>query len=175
MNKSIFTYSCALFFLIHYSSAQDSLSAKIKEPDFPFEPTIIDSNYNQTSLPVEQHGTGYSRGKFLYIIDSPRSTFVINKSNLIRVVVKQGLINGTMTNVKDIYRLFKMDINKKMKRICAVSTVDGTTVTREIGLPVTYTKVRDDIFLLEFHNLEPGEYTIEVTVREPKLFSFSVN
>ena len=172
--KTIFTFLALVVIFSINSYGQDSIRSKIIEPDFPFEPMYLDSNYVQTALPLEHHEnsakTGIAKAEFIYIINTPKSSLIINKTNSIKMVVKQGLVNGTMTNVKDMYKLFKAKEDSK-KRIISYAKFKTKTMDVYDGLPITYKKIKDDIFLLIFDNLEPGEYVI---VAKTNLYSFSI-
>ena len=178
--KKIFTFILCASVFITNAFTQDTLSLKIKEPDFPFEPMYLDSNYSLVDLPLEKYDittkSGVGKANIFYLIKTPKSTFSLSATKTLTLVVKQGLVNGSMTNVKDIYKLFKVTVNEKKKtRSCLITSAKWTTQSFPDDLPITYRKVRDDIYLLIIKNPEPGEYIIEVKVREAKLYSFSIN
>ncbi len=176
--KSIFTFLVLIITVNINSFAQDSLGSKITEPDFPFEPIYLDSNFIQTPLPQEHYEIiqkyGGSKGaEITYEINTANSSLIINKRNPIKLILKQGLINGTMTNVKDIYYLYKTKQDGQ-KRKCMVGHVKSTGLIFQDGFDIVYKKIKSDIFLLTINNLEPGEYILVATVTKTNLFSFSV-
>ena len=177
MNK-ILTLVIGLFFLNSYSFSQDSLGMKIPEPDFPFEPMLLDSNNHLTPLPQEHYEIlqtgGFTEIEVDYRMKTPNSSFIINKSKSINLIVKQGLINGSVTNVKDIYYLYKAKIVFKKERRVTAMKVKANVTKMEDGLDIVYKKIKDDIFLLTLNIPEPGEYVIVATVTKTNIFSFSV-
>lgn len=141
--------------------AQDSTYAKIKEPDFPFEPVLLNADQSSIDLSREKPEISIKQtikvSENSYILKSPHSSFVIHQQP-IKLVVKHGQEAFGSTNPKDYYKLFKMEVDeKKGTRTCRYFRTDN----KNLSLPLlTVTKIRGDIYMLTLDKLEVGEYAV---------------
>jgi hypothetical protein len=177
MQKALSLLGCCMLALNMY--AQDSLNSKIKQPDFPFEPMYLDSNFSFTSVPLEKYDYttryGFGSAIYSYTLKGEKSELRLKKNATLLFVVNQGLVNGSVTNVKDMYKLFRMKIKKQKRSYRGGETDMAGVHPNNEDIAIRYKKVRDDIYLLQIDNLESGEYAIEVKVREVKIFTFGID
>ncbi len=150
------------------SFGQDSLYKNIQEPEFPFEPVFVNNDLSSVGLQKELAAITYrskpawQKGEF--VISNAHSTFLV-KSSTVTLAVKHDLIFGTQTNPRDTYKLYKLEVDeKKKKRIGLFSEnkndMNGHVkfINDTLNIPMTFKKVRDNIYITKVENLVPGDY-----------------
>jgi hypothetical protein len=172
MTKIRVTLLTGLFFfgLLTTSQGQDTLLTNIPEPEFAFDPMIVNNDFTTTPLQKENVAiTVRSTTKKMYyeaLFDRTHSLLTI-KSNPVKVLIKNGMLNGTLPNPRDVNKLYKLTVDEKKKKRVGVfgeldrgftGKIEGTNTT--LDLPLTLIKVKEGLYLVTLQNLEPGEYAL---------------
>ena len=175
--KSIFFL---LFLFVSSVSAQDSLTQQIKTPDFDFQPAYSDGqNLVNTQLEKLTYLTiegVYRFEKYILLQGSSSPIRIKPTQNLVNFIVKQG--GASMDNIQTLYKAFKLETNqrKNTRRVLFFTYKRGMlgneTSLPETGLPITFSRLKDNIYKLKFKCLTPGEYAIVVN---NVVYSFGVD
>ena len=145
MKTTILTIACIFSSIATY--AQDSPYQTVQDPEFPYEPMIINNDLSLTPLPKEE---GFVVGIVKFIIKNPHSPYTANGKS-INIVVKHDPINGTVINPRDTYTLYKLKEGSNDSAWIFKKTEQQT-------IPIEVSKVRENIYIVTLNNLEPGEY-----------------
>lgn len=159
--------------------AQGQIKAPEKDSVFFYEPVYVDSNNTVHSLKLEKVSIRIYQQVFKtsnYItLDSIEAAFKINQSKAIKMLVK--LNPSTISdNIKNYFRLFQLDVNfKESYRYALISYKKHFINSTEIfypGMPIEFTKISDSSVMLNFTNLNKGEYLLIIG---KGTYSFSIN
>lgn len=173
----------ALFFTFFGASAQDSLLNKVIAPDFPFEPMFLNTNYLLSDLPKEKFEmvtkTGFTKAEVFYAFRGPKATIrlKLHADSSLKFIVKQGLINGSVTNPKDMYKIYSLEVDKKKenREFLPYAFKKGKVIPAS-DHNISFKKVKDDLYQLTVVNLPPGEYIIQVvTGQQANFYSFGMD
>ena len=149
-----------------------------KPSDFFYEPSFIDNNNIHYSVPVNYVKTltveGVLNSKVYLVIDSVSSKFKITERPEIKIVVKCNT-STVQGSIKNLFRLFQLPVNRKEnnRRVLITSNKHfiNSISNYNTGLPISFSKVSDNTYMLVFENLSKGEYAIIIS---GSVYSFSV-
>ena len=176
------SFLCCVFILAtrEPAKAQSSISDKIKDPDFLFQPAWLHKDSSQSTMPLEKpvirELEGLRKVEKFILLKGIRSSLRVNSTDSLHFIIKQG--DTGMENIQELYKLltFDVDVRKQRRQVLyhtyKVGLLGNARSTVADGWPLYFKKIREDVYLISASNPGKGEHAI---LFNDRVFTFGID